>query len=81
MLSYLQLLSNVKWEDHLRLCALIAFCHFVCECLRLKAPSGWDLMCLGFCIPSDSTRRERAQYMMAGGVVARERRVRRRREL
>ena len=53
----------------------------VCVCLRLKALSRWDLMCLGFRIPSHSTRQEHVQYMMAGGVVARDRRVRHRREL
>lgn len=50
---YLQLLSNVKWEDHFTpFVPWIAFCHFVCECLRLKAPSGWDLMCLGSVFPA-----------------------------
>lgn len=53
----------------------------LCVCLRLRALRRRDLICLGFRIPSHSTRQERAQYMMAGGVVARDRRVQHGREL
>lgn len=40
-------------------------------CLRLKALSRWDLVYLGFRIPSHSTRQECPRDVMAGGVVVR----------
>lgn len=86
-LSYLQILSRLRWEDLSLPCTspapiLVEFYHIiVCVSLaRLKALSRWDLVCLGFPTPSMMPGKKKVLSRYGGLQYGEQRRKRVRKE-